>query len=242
MFCVILRSAVAALLGSIPLLMLVPVAALSASRARSSGPTLRPASSPAAQGRALGQVALWHMDEPSGAVMTDSARAHDGTLHAVQTGLPGLGGSAYGFTRSWVSVPNAPDLNPGRFKLTLTIHVNTTGAPLRPDWDIMRKGRFGIPGGQYKLELQPSGQASCGFAGSNRSTELIAGPAISDGRWHEVKCVKTRTSIRLIVDGRQFSKRARIGSISTPSDLTIGARPGSEFFRGLLDEASVRIG
>jgi hypothetical protein len=57
-----------------------------------------------------------------------------------------------------------------------------------------------------------------------------------------VQCVKTTTTIRLIVDGRRFTKQARVGSMSNGAALTIGARPGSEFFRGALDEASVTIG
>jgi hypothetical protein len=54
--------------------------------------------------------------------------------------------------------------------------------------------------------------------------------------------VKTATSITLIVDGQAASKPAKIGSISNSADLVIGARPGSEFFIGALDEASVVVG
>jgi hypothetical protein len=187
-------------------------------------------------------VALWHMDETSGNVMVDSVGGHDGTLNGVQLGLPGFGGSAYGFTRSFVSVPPARELNPGRKKITLTIHLNTTSAPLKPDWDLLRKGVFGDGLGDYKVEFQPSGQASCGFVGTLRGAEITSGPPLDDGRWHSVQCVKTTTTIRLIVDGRRFTKQARVGSMSNGAALTIGARPGSEFFRGALDEASVTIG
>ena len=78
--------------------------------------------------------------------------------------------------------------------------------------------------------------------GSQGSSEIIAGPALDDGDWHTIQCVKTATSIALIVDGQAASKPAKIGSISNSADLVIGARPGSEFFIGSLDEASVRIG
>ena len=100
--------------------------------------------------------------------------------------------------------------------------------------------RFAV--GDYKIEYQPTGQASCGFLGSAGSAEIIAGPALNDGRWHTVQCVKTATSIRLVVDGQTFSKRARIGSISNHAPLVIGSRPGSEFFVGSLDEAYVQVG
>jgi hypothetical protein len=183
------------------------------------------------------------MDETSGNVMVDSVGGHNGRLFGVQLGVPGFGGSAYGFTRSMVSVPSARALSPGRKKLTLTIHLNTTLAPARPDWDLMRKGVFGSGIGNYKVEFQPGGRATCGFLGSVREAELTAGPPLNDGRWHTVQCVKTTRQIRLVVDGRRFTKRVRVGSISNGDPLVIGARDaGSEFFQGALDEASVVVG
>ena len=92
------------------------------------------------------------------------------------------------------------------------------------------------------MEYQPSGQASCGFKGSSGYSELIAGPALNNGQWHTVRCVKTSSAIQLIVDGQTFSQAADIGSISNTASVVIGARPGSEFFNGSLDEASIQIG
>jgi Concanavalin A-like lectin/glucanases superfamily len=189
-----------------------------------------------------GQVALWHMDETSGTVMHDSGGGHDGTLSSVALGLAGFSGTAYGFSRGFVSVPSAAPLNPGSANITITIHLNTTGAPATPDWDLIRKGLFTTAGGEYKVEFQPTGQASCGFVGSSGSSELIAGPSLRDGAWHTIQCVKTATAIRLVVDGQTFSQAATIGSISNSAALVIGARPGSEFFVGALDEASVQLG
>ena len=189
-------------------------------------------------------VALWHMDETSGTVMNDSIGGHNGALHSVQTGVPGFAGTAYGFngSNSYVSVPSASDLNPGSANITITIQVNTTFAPATPDWDVIRKGLYTTPGGEYKMEYQPSGQASCGFNGSSNYGELTAGPALNDGQWHTVQCVKTASAIKLVVDGQAFSKAVTIGSIANTVALPIGARPGSEFFKGSLDEASVQIG
>jgi Concanavalin A-like lectin/glucanases superfamily len=190
-----------------------------------------------------GVVALWHMDETSGTVMQDAVGSHHGTLHAVTAGAPGFAGTAFTFSGSaFVSVPTAPDLNPGSADLTITIHLRSTTVPATPDWDLIRKGLFTTTGGEYKVEYQPSGQASCGFVGSSGSRELIAGPALNDGRWHTVQCTKTAAAILLIVDGQPFSMAGAVGSISNTADMAIGARPGSEFFQGSLDEASVRVG
>ena len=190
-------------------------------------------------------VALWRMDETSGTVMHDALGTHNGTLHSVQSGLPGFSGTAFGFngSSSYVNVPSSSDLNPGSANITLTIHVKTSGTPppLPADWDLLRKGLYST-GTEYKLELVRTGQASCGFEGTGGYAELVAGPAINDGKWHTVSCVKSSTAIEVVVDGQAFSKAARLGSIANTSDVVIGSRPGSDWFKGQLDEASIQIG
>ena len=191
-------------------------------------------------------VALWHMDETSGTVMYDSIAGHTGSLHSVQPGLPGFSGFAYGFngSSSYVSVPSAGDLNPGSANITISIRVQTTfTAPPPPgDWDLIRKGLYTTTGGEYKMEFQESGQASCGFKGSAGYAELITGPALNDGQWHTIQCVKTSSAIKVIVDGQTFSQAANVGSIANTTPVVVGARPGSDWYEGSLDEASIEIG
>jgi hypothetical protein len=193
-----------------------------------------------------GLAALWHMDETSGTTMFDSVGTHSGTLHSTQVGLPGFTGTAFGFngSSSYVSVPTAPNLNPGGANITITIHLKTSGTPPAPpaDWDIFRKGLYTTAGGEYKMEFQQSGQASCGFEGSAGYAELVAGPSINNGQWHTVSCVKTSTAIQVVVDGQIFSKTANVGAIANTADVVIGARPGSDWYQGQLDEASIKIG
>jgi Concanavalin A-like lectin/glucanases superfamily len=193
-----------------------------------------------------GLVALWHMDETSGTTMFDSVGAHNGTLHSTQFGLVGFTGTAYGFngSSSYVNVPTAADLNPGSANITITIHLKTSGTPPSPpaDWDVIRKGLYTTAGGEYKMEFQQSGQASCGFKGSAGYAELVAGPSINNGQWHTISCVKTSTAIQVVVDGQIFSKAANVGAIANTADVVIGARPGSDWYQGQLDDASVQIG
>ena len=54
--------------------------------------------------------------------------------------------------------------------------------------------------------------------------------------------MRTSSAIKEIVDGQTFSKAANIGSISNTEPVVIGAHPGSEFFNGSLDEASIKVG
>jgi hypothetical protein len=143
-----------------------------------------------------------------------------------------------------VDVPAAADLNPGSANITFTIHLQTTGTPppSPADWDLFRKGLYTTGGAEYKMEFQQTGQASCGFEGTGGYAELVAGPAINDGNWHTISCVKTSTAIEVVVDGQVFSKAANVGSISNTNDVIIGARPGSDWYKGQLDEASIQIG
>jgi concanavalin A-like lectin/glucanase superfamily protein len=193
-----------------------------------------------------GIVALWHMDETSGSTMFDSARTHNGALHSIKLGLPGFAGLAYGFngSSSYVSVPSASDLNPSASNITITIHLNTTGTPPPPpaDWDVIRKGLYTTAGGEFKMEFQQTGKASCGFKGSGGYAELISGPAINNGQWHTIQCVKTASAIKLIVDGQTFSQAANVGSIANTTSVVVGARPGSDWYKGSLDEASIQVG
>jgi hypothetical protein len=212
------------------------------SASATSNPTAVVAAAPA---NPAGLVALWHMDEPAGStVMRDSVGTHNGTLQNVQPGQPGgFSGLAYKFAgSSQVLVPNAADLNAGAAKLTVTIHMKATAVPATPDWDLIRKGVFTSAGGEFKVEYQPSGQATCGFNTSTNYAELTAGPALNNGQWHTVQCVKTSTGIQLVVDGQTFSKAASLGTISNTVQVVVGAHPNSEFFQGLLDEASIQIG
>jgi hypothetical protein len=186
------------------------------------------------------------MDETSGSTMFDSIGSNNGTLTHVTPGQPGFLNLAYGFngSSSYVSVPTAGSLNPGSASVTMTIHLQPTGTPPAPpaDWDVFRKGLYTTPGGELKMEFQQSGQPSCGFEGSGGYSELFAGPKINDGQWHTVQCVKTSSAIKVVVDGTTYSQAASLGAIANTSPVVIGARPGSDWYHGALDEASLQIG
>jgi concanavalin A-like lectin/glucanase superfamily protein len=178
--------------------------------------------------------------------MFDSAGQNNGTLtSSVTLGLSGFSGNAYGFdgSSSYVSVPSAASTNPGSGNFSFTIVLQTAGTPPPPpeDWDLIRKGDITTQGGEYKMEFQNSGQASCGFKGTHYA-ELVAGPKLNDGQWHKITCVKTASDIELIVDGQTFSTPATVGSISNTAPVVIGSHPGADWYQGSLDEATISIG
>ena len=191
-------------------------------------------------------VALWHMDETSGTVMNDSVGGHAGTLLHVALGVPGFAHTAFDFNgrNSYVSVPSAANLNPGTANIILTMRLKTTDVPGLPpkDADLIRKGTYAPTTSEYKVELQHSGQASCGFEGSAGYSELIDGPRLNDGQWHKVQCIKAPTTIELVVDGKTFTQPANVGSIANTAPVVLGSRPNGDWYSGDLDEVSIRIG
>ena len=198
----------------------------------------------AGQAAAQTPVALWHMDETSGTIMHDaSGHGHNGTLHSVTLGATGESGKAYTFAGkpSYVSMPASPALNPGASNITISVWVNTTNLPRTGDYDLVRKGDF--PAQEYKVELEPSGAIACTFHGSTGSNNATGGSGLNNGAWHQVQCIKTATQIQTWVDGTEVAfTNATIGSISNTAGVDIGAHPGSDYYKGELDEVSISFG
>ena len=172
-------------------------------------------------------VALWHMDETTGTVM--ARRGGEPQRHAAERRArqPGFAGLAYGFTgSSTVLVPSAADLNAGAKTLTVDDPPEGDGVPATPDWDLIRKGVFTTAGGEFKVEYQPSGQGTCGFNTSTNYAELTAGPALNDGQWHTVQCVKTATNIQLIVDGAEVHEDRVARDDLEHRAAAVGSHPG----------------
>lgn len=196
-------------------------------------------------------AALWKMEDPT-RLVDSSGRGNNGSTTAI-TGTSGFAGRGYHFngTTSVASVPDAASLDPGTATLRITARVRFTVAPSPSvvDYDLVRKGLAGTPGGTWKMEIYPPspggpGTAYCQFQDSaGRSAAVRDTRNLADGRWHTVVCVKTSTSIRVIVDGVARSVSVRLGSIANAKPVTIGAKPGGgDRYLGDMDEVSIQIG
>ena len=193
-------------------------------------------------------VGLWHLDELSGNTAFDSSgRGHDGAISGpVTLGVPGQVGTAYNFVpKSAVLVPDAPDLVPGTANITVSYWVNLTTPPARADYDIFVKGQSTSKsgGGEIKIEVQPGGQASCGFWGALGGKQLLAGPNVIDGNWHQVTCQRTGNQIVQTVDGVSASTTKATGAITVTDPVRLGSHEnGGDWYKGLLDEVAYSIG
>ena len=196
---------------------------------------------------------VWHLNETSGTTMVDSGQTpHPGVLHNIalaQPGDPSFPGTSYGFngTSSFVSIPDAPDLNAGGKDIRIGLSLKTTTVPPQPDYDLFRKGEY--PGTEYKLELQPNGQFSCEFRtlqadGTVKGYTIQPALDLHDGNWHRLTCSKVGGTMTVTVDGAAFTKSIT-GTISNPQAMIIGAYSatgGGDFYQGLLDEITFRTG
>jgi hypothetical protein len=196
----------------------------------------------------LSPTALWHMDETSGTTMFDSVGTTNGVIQNVLLGVagdPATPGTAYQFngSTSYVSVASTPAISPGSANVSFTVDLNTGSLPVVGDYDLVRRGAY--PGDFYKLEILQSGQAFCQFRGdANGGTTkgISAGPMLDDQAWHTVTCTKTATGISVTIDGTVYPKSVTLGSITDTDPLIIGAHPNSDYYNGVLDEASVTVG
>ena len=188
-------------------------------------------------------AALWHMNETSGTTMVDSSgHGNNGTLHSVQTAY-GCSARGYTFngTSSYVSVPSSASLNPGSANITISFYLSTTSLPKSGDYDLLRKGAY--PAQNYKVELLPGGQIMCTFQGSSSRHNATGGSGLNNGAWHHIQCIKTASQIKTVIDGTvRATTNATVGSISNTSAAYLGAHPGSDWYKGKLDEASITIG
>jgi Concanavalin A-like lectin/glucanases superfamily len=188
---------------------------------------------PVGTAQAAGFGASWQMNEKTGVAVDSSGNGNNGTLHGgiVRTG------SGYHFDgkSGYVSVPNSASLNPGSGSITLTVKFTLDSAPASgKDYDLVRKGLAGTNGGDYKMEVLSSGKALCLFRGTN-GVSVTGGSTLGTGT-HTVKCVKTSTSVKLIVDGStKASKTATVGPISNSAPVDLGAKPGDDWTKGLID-------
>ncbi|MDP9226102.1 MAG: LamG domain-containing protein, partial [Actinomycetota bacterium] len=179
-------------------------------------------------------------------VMHDSSgHGNDGALHYVALGQPSAHGTAYGFNgkSSYVSVPDSSSLDPGGAPISITMNVKFSQVPAdQKDYDLIRKGLATTSGGDYKIEIVDTGMAFCVFRGSLGALTLRRGPNLGDGNWHTIQCSKDDTSIKLVVDGTVYSKVGIVGSIANSSNVIVGAKPGDDYYNGLMDEVQVVTG
>jgi hypothetical protein len=171
----------------------------------------------AADAAATRPVALWVMNESSGArtMLDSSGHGLRGSVGGeVLTGVRASGATGYRFSRldpdtppphprHVVIVPDSAALDPGTRDYAVTVRLRTT----YQFGNIIQKGQATVSGGNFKLQI-PRGIVQCLFRGSIGSRLVSAPRAINDGRWHTVRCERTGTGLTLAIDGSVVARRS----------------------------------
>lgn len=197
-------------------------------------------------------VAQWNMDNTFGTTMVDtSGNGNNGTTYDVVTS-----GSGYMFngTTSRVIVPDSPTLNPGTSDFTYSVQLQTDRIPpLGTDYDLIRKGTSISSGGEYKLEIiysKGNGIALCAVKDAAGNIASIRGTTnVADGLLHTLTCIKTSTSLTVLVDAlppRSVSATLT-GSLNSWRPFAIGVKqgllngPADDYFNGTMRSVSLSI-
>jgi hypothetical protein len=201
-------------------------------------------------------VAVWEMDEHSGArtMMDSGGRGLHGRIGSeVHTDTSVNGATGYRFDRlepdtppthpgHLVTVRDADVLDPGTRDYAVTVRLRTTGK----FGNIIQKGQATVSGGNFKLQI-PSGIVECLFRGSSRSILVSSPRRLNDGRWHTVRCERTGDGVSLSVDGSAVARRSGwTGRIANSWPVSIGGKTdcdqmdvGCDYYAGDLDYVEI---
>jgi len=186
-----------------------------------------------------GPVGHWTLAETSGATAADSSLYDaNGTVSGAagwSTLCTGVGALNFDGSTNYVSIPNAPQLQPTA-TLTLAAWVRGDSWGVAGDVDaILRKGeanpnnyQFSIVDGRVALFLDDSD------TGGVRGNTVLA-----TGQWHHVAATWDGANVRIYVNGQlDNTPTARTGTIGADArPLYIGGYSGSDQFDGLVRDA-----
>lgn len=150
---------------------------------------------------------------------------------------PGVHGRAAAFPRrcaggncghALVVLPADDRLNPGSQDFSFGARVRLEPTQTDAGSNILQKGRYDTPGGQWKLQVDGlEGHPSCVLQGERyerrESARVYASTSIADEEWHEVWCAVDEDRLTIRVDDLTDSVVADVGTVDNDADVHIGA-------------------
>jgi hypothetical protein len=187
---------------------------------------------PAADG-AASKVLDLELNEAHGATVAHDASGldHDGHIgsHLVMNGSYGHwdrhspAEHIYYGDRHLIVVPDARDhsLDPGTSRFTVEIRFRTHES----FGNMIQKGQASSKGGQVKFQI-PGGRLTCMFkTSSGTATAGSRQLLLNDGKWHDVRCVRTTSAVTMFVDGDRVSRTNHsTGALDNTKPWTIGGK------------------
>ena len=152
--------------------------------------------------------------------------------------------------RAILEAASDPALNPGRAAFGYGASVRLTAAETSPGANVLQKGYFTSPGGQWKLQVDGyAGRPSCVLVGAGtRTGHLVAARrSVADGRWHRLACRRTADRLSISVDGAVEATRAIPMDLTVANDVPLriggkGTGGANDQFHGELDDVFLTVG
>jgi hypothetical protein len=152
-----------------------------------------------------------------------------------------------------VEIADQPSLDPGTAPFQFGARVLLKKNETADGQNVVQKGTWGEPGGQWKLQIDKSaGVPSCVVSGrvpgkaTERRVVLRASIGVADGVWHALLCRRTAAGVEILIDG------VVRGSVAMPAvvldstaPVTIGAKAvapkDNDQFHGVLDDVVMTV-
>jgi hypothetical protein len=197
-------------------------------------------------------------------VVDVTGRGHSGYVQKANNGgvtvIPGAGGvgkalqfparcDGSGCPKGLIEAADTPDLNPGAAPFSYGASVLLTQAQLTTGSNIVQKGLFDTPGGQWKLQADNlAGRPSCivqGMLNGQRTLAKVESTLSITGAWHTITCRKTTSYVAIQVDGVERGRKTiQVGTVSNTTPVRIGAKnlkDDNDQFHGALDNVFFRL-
>ena len=151
-----------------------------------------------------------------------------------------------GCGRALIEVTDRRALDPRLRQLKFGVDVRMTRVQrAAPHANLIQKGYYNQPGGQYKLQLD-AGRPSCVINGSAGRVKVFAERRIRVNRWRSITCQRVASTVVLRVDGRVWASAVGdTGLIANAAAVRVGAKrldvPKADQYRGLLDNVFIRV-
>lgn len=180
-----------------------------------------------------GTALLWRLDDVGSSVIDGGLLGNDGSLTGSVARVTGRFGSALRFdgTGGYASVPYNASLS--ITSVTLQAWVNTY-AP-GPGWIV---GQDGGSFDKFALYLEAGGTVTGMFGDFSVG---CAGPAVTDGRWHQLAITRDGTGRAVYVDGTLCASGAAVGMAPGTQPFVLGRRAGypGPYYQGVIDDVRV---
>lgn len=146
-----------------------------------------------------------------------------------------------------IEIADDPALDPGPAAFSFGARLRMPQRESAQGMNVMQKGRYRTQGGQWKLQVDNrAGQPSCVFRSGpgSRPVIVVSTLSVTDGAWHDVRCVRTTTAVAVVVDRRTTRRATAAVDIDNGSAVLIGGNAlaaTSDQFYGSLDSVFLRI-